>query len=58
VVIVVPWAALVIGAAGTFAVLAFAGALATRALIGRERAGRPSRAPSAGSAARTESVVR
>ena len=58
VVTVVPWAALVAGAAGTFAVLALAGALATRALIGRERPGRPSRVPSAGSPARTESVVR
>jgi hypothetical protein len=58
VVTVVPWAPLAAGAAGTFAVLALAGALATRALIGRERAGRPPRVPSTDSGARRESVVR
>jgi hypothetical protein len=58
VVTVVPWAALVIGGAATFAVLALAGALATRALIGRERTARPSRVPSTESGAREESVVR
>jgi hypothetical protein len=58
VVTVVPWAALVTGAAGTFAVLVLAGVLATRALIGREQLARPSRTPSAESGARTESVVR
>jgi hypothetical protein len=58
VVTVVPWAALVTGAAGTFAVLVLAGALATRALIGRERTARPPRVPSTESGARTESVVR
>ena len=55
---VVPWVALAAGAAGTFAVLAFAGALASRAVIGRERPSRPARAPSTESGARTESVVR
>jgi hypothetical protein len=54
----VPWAALVIGGVGTFAVLAVAGWLATRALIGRERAGRLSRVPSTESGARRESVTR
>jgi hypothetical protein len=58
VVTVVPWAALVAGGAGTFAVLALAGVLATRALIGRERTARPPRMPSTESGARTESVVR
>jgi hypothetical protein len=58
VVTVVPWTVLVAGAAGTFAVLALAGVLATRALIGGERAGRPPRAPSTESGARQESVVR
>jgi hypothetical protein len=58
VVTVVPWAALVIGGAATFAVLALAGALATRALIGRERTARPLRVPSTESGARRESVVR
>jgi len=58
VVIVVPWVALFIGAVGTFAVLALAGVLATRALIGRERAGQPPRVPSTESGARQESVVR
>jgi hypothetical protein len=45
VVTVVPWAALAAWGAGTFAVLALAGWLATRALIGSRRAGRLSRAP-------------
>ena len=58
VVTVVPWSALVTGAAGTFAVLVLAGALATRALIGHERTARPPRVPSTESGARTESVVR
>jgi hypothetical protein len=58
VVTVVPWAALVAGAAGTFAVLALAGVLATRALIGGERPGRAPRVPSTESGARQESVVR
>jgi hypothetical protein len=58
VVTVVPWAALAAGAVGTFAVLALAGALASRAVIGRERTARPSRAPSTESGARQESVVR
>jgi len=58
VVTVVPWAALVAGGAGTLAVLALAGVLATRALIGRGRTARPSRVPSTESGARTESVVR
>jgi hypothetical protein len=58
VVTVVPWAALVIGGAATFAALALAGALATRALIGRERTARPWRVPSTESGARQESVVR
>jgi hypothetical protein len=58
VVTVVPWAALVIGGAATFAVLALAGALATRALIGRERTARPLRVPGTESGARQESVVR
>jgi len=40
VVTVVPWGALAAWGAGTFAVLALAGALATRALIGSGRAGR------------------
>jgi hypothetical protein len=43
VVTVVPWAALAAWGAGTFAVLALAGWLATRALIGSGRAGRLSR---------------
>jgi len=43
---VVPWAALAAWGAGTFAVLALAGALATRALIGSGRAGRLSPVPS------------
>jgi hypothetical protein len=59
VVSVVPWAALAAWSTGTFAVLALAGALATRALIGSRRAGRPSPAPvtESGAAARG-SVVR
>jgi hypothetical protein len=55
---VVPWAALVAGAVGTFAVLALVGALATRALIGRERTARPPRVPGTESGARQESAVR
>jgi hypothetical protein len=59
VVTVVPWAALAAFGAGTFAVLALAGWLATRALIGRRRAGRLSREPVAESGgAPQESVVR
>jgi hypothetical protein len=56
---VVPWAALAAWGAGTFAVLALAGWLATRALIGNRRAGRLPRAPAteSGGAAR-ESAVR
>jgi hypothetical protein len=45
VVTVVPWAALAAWGAGTLAVLALAGWLATRALIGTGRAGRLSRVP-------------
>jgi hypothetical protein len=45
VVTVVPWAALAAWGAGTFAVLALAGWMATRALIGSWRAGRLSREP-------------
>ena len=45
VVTVVPWAALAAWGAGTFAVLALAGWMATRALIGSWRAGRPPREP-------------
>ena len=55
---VVPWAELAAGAVATFAVLALAGVLATRALIGRGRTARPSRVPSTESGARTESVAR
>ncbi len=55
---VVPWAALVAGAVGTFAVLALVGALATRALIGSERTARPPRVPGTESGARQESAVR
>ncbi len=56
---VVPWAALTAWGAGAFAVLALAGWLATRALIGTGRAGRPARAPvTAGSEAPRGSVVR
>jgi hypothetical protein len=58
VVTVVPWAALAAGGIGTFAVLALAGALATRTLIGREQPARPSRVPSTDRGARQESVVR
>ena len=59
VVTVVPWAALAAWGAGTFAVLALAGWLATRALIGSGRADRLSRAPTTerGGAPR-ESAVR
>jgi hypothetical protein len=45
VVTVVPWAALVAWGVGTFAVLALAGWIATRALIGSRQAGRLSRKP-------------
>jgi hypothetical protein len=59
VVTVVPWAALAAWGAGTFAVLALAGALATRALIGSGRAGRLSPVPSTESGGTPEeSVVR
>jgi hypothetical protein len=59
VVTVVPWAALAAWGAGAFAVLALAGWLATRALVGGERTGRRSRAPMAESGgAPRESVVR
>ena len=59
VVAVVPWPALAAWAAGTFAVLALAGWLATRALIGSGRAGRLSRRPGTERrAAPRESVVR
>jgi hypothetical protein len=59
VVTVVPWAALAAWGAGMFAVLALAGWLATRALIGRWRAGRLSREPAIESGgAPHESVVR
>ena len=59
VVTVVPWAALAAWGAGMFAVLALAGWLATRALIGSWRAGRLSRERmTEGDAAPQESVVR
>jgi hypothetical protein len=59
VVTVVPWAALAVWGAGAFAVLALAGWLATRALIGGGRADRRSRAPATESGgAPRESVVR
>jgi hypothetical protein len=59
VVTVVPWAALAAWGAGTFAVLALAGWIATRALIGSRPAGRPSRKPMTESGgAPQESVVR
>jgi hypothetical protein len=59
VVTVVPWAALAAWGAGMFAVLALAGWLATRALIGSWRAGRLSRERiTEGDAAAQESVVR
>jgi hypothetical protein len=60
VVTVMPWAALAAWGAGTFAVLALAGWLATRALIGSGRAGRRPRASmteKSGGAPR-ESVIR
>jgi hypothetical protein len=59
VVTVVPWAALAAWGAGAFAVLALAGWLTTRALIGSGRADRRSRAPATESGgAPRESVVR
>jgi hypothetical protein len=59
VVTVVPSAALAAWGAGAFAVLALAGWLATRALIGSGRAGRLSRVPGTESgAAPRESAVR
>jgi len=59
VVTVVPWAELAVWSAGLFAVLVLAGALATRALIGSGRAGRPSPVPSTESGgAPQQSVVR
>ena len=59
VVTVVPWAALAAWGAGTFAVLALAGWIATRALIGSRQAGRMSRKPITESGgAPQESVVR
>jgi len=59
VVTVVPWAALAAGGAGTFAVLALAGWLATRTLVGSGRADRRSRAPTTErGGARRESVAR
>ena len=59
VVTVVPWAALAAWGAGTFAVLALAGWMATRALIGHWRAGRLSPEPAIESGgAPHESVVR
>jgi hypothetical protein len=59
VVTVVPWAALAAWGAGTFAVLALAGWIATRALIGRRRAGRLSWKPiTESSGAPQEGVVR
>jgi hypothetical protein len=59
VVTVVPWAALAAWGAGMFAVLALAGWLATRALIGSWRAGRVSRERiTEGGRAPHESVVR
>ena len=59
VVTVVPWAALAAWGAGTFAVLALAGWIATRALIGSRPAGRLSRKPMTESGgAPQESVVR
>jgi hypothetical protein len=59
VVTVVPWAALAVWGAGTFAVLALTGWLATRALLGSRRSGRRSREPVTKSGgARRESVVR
>jgi hypothetical protein len=59
VVTVVPWAALAAWGAGTFAVLALAGWIATRALIASRPAGRLSRKPMTESGgAPQESVVR
>jgi hypothetical protein len=59
VVTVVPWAALAAWVAGAFAVLALAGWLATRALIGGGRAGRLSRVPGTeGGGVPRESAVR
>jgi hypothetical protein len=59
VVTVVPWAALAAWGAGAFAVLALAGWMTTRALIGSRRAGRLSREPVTESGgAPQESVVR
>jgi hypothetical protein len=59
VVTVVPWTALAAWGAGTFAVLALAGWIATRALIGSRPAGRLSRKPMTESGgAPQESVVR
>jgi hypothetical protein len=59
VVTVVPWAALAAWGADTFAVLALAGWIATRALIGSRQAGRLSRKPITESGgAPQESVVR
>jgi hypothetical protein len=59
VVTVVPWAALAAWGVGTFAVLALASWLATRALIGSGRAGRLSREPGTESGeVPTESAVR
>jgi hypothetical protein len=59
VVTVVPWAALAAWGAGTFAVLALAGWLATRALVGSGRAHRLSRVSATESGgAHRESVVR
>jgi hypothetical protein len=58
VVTVVPWAALAAWGVGTFAVLALAGWMATRALIGSRRAGRLSREPVTESGAPREGAVR
>ncbi|HEX4671569.1 MAG TPA: hypothetical protein VH279_04845 [Solirubrobacteraceae bacterium] len=59
VVTVVPWAALAAWGAGMVAVLALAGWLATRTLIGSRRAGRPSRERiTEGGGAPQDSVVR
>jgi hypothetical protein len=59
VVTVVPWAALAAWGTGTFAVLALAGWLATRTLVGSGRAGRLSRVPGTeGGGVPKESAVR
>ncbi len=58
VVTVVPWTALAAWSAGTFALLALASWLATRALIGSRRAGRLSRSPAERGGEPRESVVR